>query len=150
MQALEDATTIMRGYGVRLWFIFQSLGQVHECYGDKADVILDNIGTQQFFAVTSYKTAEEISKRIGDQTIQLASYNSNTSTSQQSSGGSGQASQSMGRSSGGGYSTSELGRRVLKPEEKTSDLARERGPHNASKHVYHIGIAREVFRGPGV
>jgi type IV secretion system protein VirD4 len=114
MQALEDATTIMRGYGIRLWYIFQSLQQEHACYGEKAGVILDNIGTQQFFAVNSYETAEAISKRIGEETIRLTTPNSSTSTSNQTGAGS---PQSNSRSSSSGLNTTELARRVLKPEE---------------------------------
>ena len=75
MQAIEDAVTLMRGMGVRLWFIFQSLGQIKTCFGEKAQVVLDNCGTQQFFAVNSYETAEYISKRIGDATIGTTSVN---------------------------------------------------------------------------
>ena len=115
MQALEDATTIMRGYGIRLWYIFQSLQQVYACYGDKADVLLENIATQQFFAVTQYKTAEEISKRLGDHTIAMITYNDNRSESTQT--GSGQTPRTSSHSSSSGFNTSQLGRRVLKPEE---------------------------------
>jgi type IV secretion system protein VirD4 len=115
MQALEDATTIMRGYGIRLWFIFQSLQQVYSCYGDKADVLLENIATQQFFAVTQYKTAEEISKRLGDHTIAMITYNDNRGESTQT--GSGQTPRTSSHSSSSGSNTSQLGRRVLKPEE---------------------------------
>ena len=115
MQALEDATTIVRGYGIRLWFIFQSTQQVYACYGDKADVLLDNIATQQFFSVNSYKTAEEISKRLGDHTIAMITYNDNRGESTQT--GSGQTPRTSSHSSSSGSNTSELGRRVLKPEE---------------------------------
>ncbi len=48
IRILENAVTLMRGMGIRLWFIFQSLHQLQECYGDKAKVILDNIDTQQY------------------------------------------------------------------------------------------------------
>jgi type IV secretion system protein VirD4 len=71
MQAVEDAVTLMRGMGMRLWFVFQSLNQVKTCFGEKATTVLDAIGTQQFFGITSFETAEEISKRIGDMTVAI-------------------------------------------------------------------------------
>ena len=69
MQALEDAVTLMRGMGIRLWLFFQSLEQLKKCFGDNAGTVLDNLATQQYFAITSYETAEAMSKRIGDGTI---------------------------------------------------------------------------------
>ena len=79
--AIENAVTLYRGMGMRLWFVFQSLGQLKTTFGDKASTILDNIGTQQYFGINSYETAEEISKRIGTATIGTASANSSTSSS---------------------------------------------------------------------
>ena len=75
--------------------------------------ILDNIGTQQYFGINSYETAEEISKRIGTATIGTVSDNSSTSSSRPTGG----------KSEGGNVSTSsgvthnEIGRRLLLPEE---------------------------------
>ena len=39
----------MRGYGIRLWFFFQSMGQLAKCFGAKASVFLDNIDTGSSF-----------------------------------------------------------------------------------------------------
>jgi type IV secretion system protein VirD4 len=49
MPAIEEAVTLKRGMGIRLWFIFQSLGQLKSCFGEKATEVLDNISTQQYF-----------------------------------------------------------------------------------------------------
>ena len=59
----------MRGMGIRVWLFFQSLGQLHECYGKHASIILSNMDTQQYFGLNDYETAELVSKRIGEQTI---------------------------------------------------------------------------------
>jgi type IV secretion system protein VirD4 len=115
MQAIEDAVTLMRGMGVRLWFIFQSLSQVKTCFGEKAQTVLDNCGTLQFFAVNSYETAEEISKRIGDTTIAISSVNDTTGHSHPT-GFSAQP-QSSNRSDSRSVTHSEIARRLLKPEE---------------------------------
>jgi type IV secretion system protein VirD4 len=115
MQAIEDATTLMRGMGVRLWFIFQSLGQIKTCFGEKAQTVLDNCGTLQFFAVNSYETAEEISKRIGDTTIGISSVNDTTGYSHSTDHGA--QSQGGNHSNSRSVTHSEIARRLVKPEE---------------------------------
>jgi type IV secretion system protein VirD4 len=115
LQAIEDAVTLMRGMGVRLWFFFQSMGQLKTCFGEKAQIVLDNCGTQQFFAVNSYETAEYISKRIGDETIRITSVND---TSGHSHATGSQAHQQGGnRSSSVSVTTSDIARRLLKEDE---------------------------------
>ncbi|APW58638.1 type IV secretory system conjugative DNA transfer family protein [Paludisphaera borealis] len=69
MQIIEDAVTLMRGYGIRLWFFFQSIDQLNKCFGERAPTILENLDTQQHFGIASYEAAEELSKRLGDTTI---------------------------------------------------------------------------------
>jgi type IV secretion system protein VirD4 len=116
MPAIEEAVTLKRGMGVRLWFIFQSLGQLKTCFGDKAPEILDNIGTQQYFGINSYETAEELSKRIGDATIGIASVN-DTSGQSHPTGPSANGPQPGSHSSSRSITHSEIARRLLKPEE---------------------------------
>jgi type IV secretion system protein VirD4 len=114
MQALEDAVTLQRGAGIRIWLFFQSLAQLKKCFGDNADIVLDNLGDQQFFAINSYATADELSKRIGDHTVAVRSGGGNTGASWPVGGG---MSNPRSHSSGTSYNTSEIGRRLLKPEE---------------------------------
>jgi type IV secretion system protein VirD4 len=114
IRILETAVTLMRGMGIRLWFFFQSIQQLNECFGDKAKTILDNIDTQQYFCVPSIEAGEEISKRIGDTTISVVSHGDNSGDSRQY-GENGQRSKTT--SSGGSTTHSETGRRLLKPEE---------------------------------
>ena len=115
IRILETAVTLMRGMGIRLWFFFQSLHQLQECYGEKAKVILDNIDTQQFFAINDWDNAEAISKRIGDATISVVSHGKNAGSSWQQAANRG--SQTSGRSDGWNTNVSETGRRLIKPEE---------------------------------
>lgn len=114
IRVLEQAVTLMRGMGIRLWFFFQSLHQLEDCFGDKAKTILDNIDTQQHFALNDYDNAEALSKRIGDRTISVTSYGESFSQSRPND--------SKGQDSGSvttGWSTnrSDTGRRVFKAEE---------------------------------
>jgi type IV secretion system protein VirD4 len=114
IRVLEDAVTLMRGMGIRLWFFFQSIHQVQECYGDKAKTILDNIDTQQYFGTNSYDSAEELSKRIGDTTIAIRTYGDNKGESyQKGEGGTDGGSTSTGTNT----NYSDMGRRLFKAEE---------------------------------
>jgi type IV secretion system protein VirD4 len=116
IQVLEDAVTLMRGMGVRLWFFFQSLQQLQKCYGEQAAVMLDNIDTQQYFGINSYESAEAVSKRIGDTTIAVKSVNRTTSYSKPVAVY-GEPRQAGSVSHGQSVNTAPLGRRLLKPEE---------------------------------
>lgn len=114
IRVLEQAVTLMRGMGIRLWFFFQSLNQVNEVYGDKAKTILENIETQLYFAINENDNAEAISKKIGDATISVVSKGTNTGHTRPLGGDKKDAGSV---SSGSNTNVSELGRRVLKPEE---------------------------------
>ncbi len=115
IQALEDAVTMLRGMGVRLWFFFQSVGQLSKCFGERASVFLDNIDTQQFFGINAIDSADLISRRLGDATITTESFQEGTSYSR-STEGNGQP-QTGSHSTSSTTSYSEMARRLLKPEE---------------------------------
>jgi len=116
IKALENAVSLVRGYGVRFWFIFQSMGQLTKCFGDAAADFLNNFDTQQYFGVNTVQTAEEISKRIGDATVLVESLNKTTSRSRPSGhGGNGHESGQVSTSTS--LTTSEVARRLVKAEE---------------------------------
>lgn len=114
LQAVEDAVTLMRGYGIRLWFIWQSIGQVRTNFGDRANVVLDNIDTQIYFGINSFESADAVSKRGGDATILTGSMNRSWSRSRPnrySGHDGGSASESTS------YTLSPLGRAVIRADE---------------------------------
>ena len=113
VDALEQAVTLGRGSGTRLWFIFQDHDQVRKCFGDNALTVLGNINTQQYFGLTSYATAEAVSNRVGEMTIRVASDGSNSGSSHQS----GPRDGSSTRSSGSSITWSNAARKLYKPEE---------------------------------
>jgi type IV secretion system protein VirD4 len=114
MQAIEDAATLMRSQGVRLWMFFQSLDQLKICFGDKAPIVLDNCGTQQFFGINSLGTARELSERSGTATIETASANRSRSISRPFAN----AKQEGGNtSSSDGVTYNQTGRKLFLPEE---------------------------------
>jgi len=85
LDCLDDAVDKYRGYGVRLIFIYQSLGQLRKCFPDGQDQTLLSNVTQVFFGVNDLQTAEYVSNRLGDETIVVASGSVSRGTSQQHS-----------------------------------------------------------------
>jgi type IV secretion system protein VirD4 len=116
IKVLENAVALVRGYGVRLWFIYQSMGQLTKCFGEGAADFLNNFDTQQYFGVNTVQTADEISKRIGDATVLVESLNKTTSRSRPT--GHGAHGQEAGQvSASASLTTSEVARRLVKAEE---------------------------------
>jgi type IV secretion system protein VirD4 len=105
----------MRGYGIRLFFFFQSIAQVNEAFGDRANRFLDNIGTQFFFGVNAWESAEAISKRCGDATAFVQSLNDTKSFSRPTGGFSKESQGSISTSRS--ITTSEVGRPLFRPDE---------------------------------
>ena len=87
MKVIEEGITLMRGFGLRIWLIFQSLDQLRVCYGENAQTVLDNLGTQHYFGISSYETAKSLSERIGDATILIKTLNLTTGRSYPLGGG---------------------------------------------------------------
>lgn len=114
LEALDDAVDKYRGYGVRLQFYYQSLGQLKKCFPDGQDQTLLSNVSQIFFGVNDLQTAEYVSNRLGEGTIVIRSGGTGTGTSHQSS---------MRGDSSSSYSSNENdnwaqhGRKLLKPEE---------------------------------
>lgn len=117
MDALDDAVDKLRGYGVRLTFMWQSIAQLRKCFPDGQDQTLLSNVTQVFFGVNDQQTAEYVSARLGESTIVVGSGGTGTSTSTSSQ------SSKQGGGSSSSYSTSTnenwqlMGRKLLKPEE---------------------------------
>ncbi len=113
MNALDDAVDKYRGYGVRLLFLYQSLGQLRKCFPDgQEQTLLSNV-TQVFFGVNDQQTADYVSARLGESTIVTESGGTNRGFSTQNSHQGETTSHSHGSSSNWQY----MGRKLLKPEE---------------------------------
>ena len=52
MPAIDQGLTLLRSYGLRMAFFFQSAGQLHEMFHGKESVLLDNT-EQIYFGVNS-------------------------------------------------------------------------------------------------
>ncbi len=114
MDAIDDAVDKYRGYGVRLQFYYQSIGQLRKCFPDgQEQTLLSNV-SQVFFGVNDKDTAQYVSDRLGEATIIVTSGGTSRSTTHQGSmGGPPTVSRSFQRSD----NWAQQARRLLKPEE---------------------------------
>jgi len=95
LDVLSQVWGAVRGYGIQLIPVLQSLSQLEAIYGDKdAATFVEQAGVIASFGAANIRTAEWLSTRCGDTTAVLASYNQGTS---QNGGG-------IGSSSGLGWS----------------------------------------------
>lgn len=124
MEAIDDAVDKYRGYGIRLQFYFQSLGQLKKCFpGGQDQTLLANV-TSVFFGVNDNASADYVSVRLGDETVVVDSGSTSCGTSYQNT----QAmhpSTSWSRSDNVTESWQQQARRLLKPEEVMALSPRE-------------------------
>lgn len=114
LECLDDAVDKYRGYGVRLQFFYQSIGQLQKCWPKGADQTLLSNTSQVFFGVNDNATAKYVSERLGEETIIVASGGTSSGTSRQG-GDSGQRSSSY--SSNQNDNWGQQARRLLTPDE---------------------------------
>ena len=70
---IESMVSVGRSRGMRFYFFIQSFSQLDNVYGkDVAKIILDNCGLI-YLKTNTEETAEEVSKRLGKQTIESKS-----------------------------------------------------------------------------
>lgn len=123
MEQISDVLAIGRGYGIKIQLYYQDLGQIKKCWPDGADQTLLANTTQVFFGVNDQTTAEYVSNRLGEQTIVVASGGRTTGegqTSQSSQQGQGGGSSSSSTNTNTSHNWSQIGRKLLKPEEVTA------------------------------
>ena len=67
---VEQAYSLMAGFGVQLWGIIQDLSQLERIYGIGWQTFIGNSGVLQYFGSRDLKTAEYFSKLCGVTTIE--------------------------------------------------------------------------------
>jgi len=117
MDALDDAVDKYRGYGVRLQFYYQSIGQLKKCWPEGQDQTLLSNVTQIFMAVNDQQTAEYVSNRLGEFTQVVSSGGSGRGGSRQTSSSQQGSNTSHSQSWNENDNWSQAARKLLKPEE---------------------------------
>jgi type IV secretion system protein VirD4 len=113
MEALDDAVDKYRGYGIRLQFYYQSLGQLKKCWPEGGDQTLLSNTTQIFFGVNDPQSMEMVSTRLGEETVVVESGGTSDGDSRQESNGT----VSITRSRTTNRNWQQQGRKLLKQEE---------------------------------
>ena len=72
---LPEVSSTCAGIGIQLVTVWQSLAQIHEAYGKRADILLTNHATKLFFpGASDDSTLGYVSKIIGDEEIERRSW----------------------------------------------------------------------------
>lgn len=123
LEIVDDAVDKYRGYGVRLQFYFQSLGQIQTCFPEGGYQTLLSNTSQVFMGVNDVGlpggagTADYVSARLGEHTIVVNSGGTGTGRSTQWSQGSNQTSRGGGTSFNANDNWQPQGRKLLQPSE---------------------------------
>lgn len=98
MPAIEDAISLVRGYGARFWLFVQDLSQLKGVY-PKWQTFLAN-SAKQFYGTSDFETAKYVSDMLGQTTIQFRTVGDSSTSALQGGGSSGTSSsqQLTGRS----------------------------------------------------
>jgi type IV secretion system protein VirD4 len=116
LEVIEDAVDKFRGFGIRLQFYYQSIGQLKKCFPDGQDQTLLSNTTQIYFGVNDTATADLISARLGEYTAIVESGGASAGSSSTRSMGA-QPQESWGQSSNSNSNWQQQARKLLKPEE---------------------------------
>lgn len=101
MPTFAKTISFMGGYGIRPFIIIQGFSQLRAVYGaDVAETIITCCGAMVAYAPKEQKHANEVSEMLGDLTVKAKSH-----------------SRQVLRASAGSVNTSDVQRRLLKPQE---------------------------------
>jgi type IV secretory pathway TraG/TraD family ATPase VirD4 len=110
MEILENAVAQMAGFGVKMFFVLQSLEQLKAVYKDNWETFLANSGLKVFFNLDDLFSRKYVSELIGETEVvrEVRSASDSSSQSESLSRSSSQSrSESRGRSSSTGTSENE-------------------------------------------
>ena len=68
LPVIEQSLALMRGYGVKLWSVFQDFSQARAIYDERWQSFLGNAGVLQAFAPQDVMTAKDLSDSMGQTT----------------------------------------------------------------------------------
>ena len=81
LDCLKQAVSLLAGYGMTLWMVWQDLAQIKSLYKDCWSTFLANAKVQQFFGINDHDTAEYVSKMLGKATIPVETVSGTNSSS---------------------------------------------------------------------
>jgi len=126
IENVSNALTGLREFGIRVWFVIQELEEYAKVYGrESLETLLSQTEVKQIFGVQSQKTADLVSRMLGEHTVKSPNFNMGHYTSDPVQ-----------------FSIGEHSRRLLTPDEvrRFSDtilFVRDLSPIHALKVGYH-------------
>ena len=66
LDSLRTATTLVRGYGMRVWSFWQDLSQLRRLYPQDWETMINNADAVQVFGLTTYLMAQQLTGIIGN------------------------------------------------------------------------------------
>lgn len=109
LDAIEKAAGLMAGYGVKIWSVWQYLGQLKNLYRQSWETFLGNAGILQFFANSDMTTLDWLSKRLVQiEIIRETVGNSDATSTQLSKSQGGTETSGWSRSSGQTVGSSDM------------------------------------------
>lgn len=115
MKQIEDAVSLMRGYGLAFWVFIQDLSQLKGVY-PKWQTFLAN-SAKTFYGTDDFDTAKYVSDSLGQATIEYETHNEGRSSGNNFSGSDSGGSSGMNRGKSTGTSQQLTGRHLLTPDE---------------------------------
>lgn len=116
MEPLITAVSLLAGYGMTLWMVWQDLAQIKSIYENEWPSFLANAKVQQFFGINDHETAKMVSEMLGEETV-INESKSTTSGTSGEAGIFGSMSGTRQKSESGSVSVAEASRHLLKPDE---------------------------------
>ena len=110
---VEQAYSLMAGFGMQLWGIVQDLSQLHRIYGDGWQTFIGNSGVLQYFGSRDKMTAEYFSDLCGVSTVPTLSSSLTKAFSTSTSKDGGSTSNSTSTS----HNYGETQRKLIMPDE---------------------------------
>ena len=69
MDMMRKAVSLLAGYGMSVWMIWQDISQLKSLYKDDWPSFIANAKIQQFFGINDHETAKYISEMLGEETV---------------------------------------------------------------------------------
>src|SRR5690606_17785869 len=108
MGPVEDAITLVGGFGVTFWLILQDLSQLKAHYRERWWTFEASAQVLQAFGTSDLLTAKRLSERFGDATIRVESENQSAGISR---------GRNSARNQSAAHTVAEKGRRLLPADE---------------------------------
>lgn len=115
MRQIEDAVSLMRGYGLSFWVFLQDLSQLKAVYPRWQTFLANSAKT--FFGVDDFDTAKYVSESLGQATVEYETHNKGRSSGSNSSLSDNSSSGGYNRGASSGTSQQIASRALLTPDE---------------------------------